>query len=164
MMQRAHGYRFLAVFVAIFTLLQLAAVTSRDYVADWLVAWPARFTLGALYPDDGVVVVANRIESQHVRLNILPGCEGTELFILLIAGVLAYPAGLRAKLRGLSLGLPLAFALNQLRVAALYGVVRDEPNLFDLVHGYLAPTALVVALGLYYWVWAGGATRSAAAA
>ena len=153
MPDRSRGYRFLAIFVAIFAALQLAAVTSRHYVGDWLVAWPAQFTLRALYAEDGIVVDENRIESQRVRLNILPGCEGTELFVLLVAGVLAFPAPWRAKLRGLALGLPLAFALNQLRVVGLYAVVRDHGSSFDLVHGYLAPTALVVALGAYFWLW-----------
>jgi exosortase family protein XrtM len=149
------GYRFLALFVVTFAALQLAAVASRYYVADWLVAWPAQFTLGALYPDDGLVVEENRIESRRVRLNILPGCEGTELFVLLIAGVLAFPSSWAAKLRGFALGLPLAFALNQLRVVGLYAVVRDHASAFDLVHGFVAPTALVVALGAYFWCWSG---------
>lgn len=162
MSQRAHGYRFLAIFVATFTVLQLAAVTSRHYVSDWLVARPAELTLAAVYPDDGVVVDANRIESARVRLNILPGCEGTELFVLLIAGIAAFPAPLRAKLLGLAVGLSLAFALNQLRVVALYAVVRDHLRAFELVHGYLAPTALVVALGAYFWLWTGRAARQQA--
>lgn len=153
MAKHARSYRFLAIFVAVFVALQLMAVTSRHYVADWLVAMPGGVTLRALYPDDGVTVDGNRIESGRVRLNILPGCEGTELFILLIAGVLAFPASWRTRLRGLVIGLPLAFALNQLRVVTLYAVVRDHASLFELVHGYLAPTALVVLLGTYYWFW-----------
>lgn len=157
------GFRFLAVFVVIFAALQLVTVTSRHHVSDWLVAWPAQHTLGALYPGDRVRVTANRVESQRVRLNILPGCEGTELFVLLLAGVLAFPASLLAKLRGLAIGLPLAFALNQLRVVLLYGIVRDQPTLFELVHGFLAPTALVVALGLYFFCWSARAATDAAA-
>jgi exosortase family protein XrtM len=143
------------IFVVTFAALQLAAVTSRYYVADWLVAWPAQFTLRALYPEDGVVVEANRIESRRVRLNILPGCEGTELFVLLVAAVLAFPAPWGAKTRGLAAGLMLAFALNQARVVWLYSVVRDHGSSFELVHGFIAPTALVVALGAYFWLWAG---------
>jgi exosortase family protein XrtM len=157
-MHRSRGYRFLALFVVTFAALQVAAVTSRHYVADWLVVWPAQFTLSALYPEDGLVVDENRIESRRVRLNILPGCEGIELFVLLIAGVLAFPAPWPAKLRGLALGLALAFALNQLRVVGLYAVVRDHGGAFDLVHGFVAPTALVIALGGYFWAWSGRAS------
>jgi exosortase/archaeosortase family protein len=161
MSARPRGYRFLAIFVATFAVMQLAAVSSRHYVANWLVAWPAQFTLGALYAEDGIVVDANRIESRRVRLNLLPGCEGTELFVLLIAGVLAFPAPWPAKLRGLAYGLTLAFALNQVRVIGLYAVVRDQAAAFDLVHGFVAPTALVVALGAYFWLWSGRAAHSA---
>jgi exosortase family protein XrtM len=162
MSRLTRGYRFLAIFVAAFTVLQLAAVMSRYYVADALVARPAQVTLGIVYPDDGVRVRDNRIESRRVRLNILPGCEGTELFVLLISAVLAFPASWRAKARGLAAGLTLAFALNQLRVVWLYAVVRDQPGAFELVHGFIAPTALVVALGAYFWLWSGRASRRGA--
>src|SRR5262245_26331835 len=162
MSHAARGYRFLAIFVALFAALQLAAVTSRHYVADWLVAWPAQFTLRALYPEDGVAVDENRIESQRARLDILPGCEGTELFVLLIAAVLAFPAPWRARAHGLASGLTLAFALNQLRVVWLYAVVRDHAGSFELVHGLIAPTALVVALGAYFWLWSGRVSPRAA--
>src|SRR5262249_41466915 len=100
-------------------------------------------------------VSANRIASSRVTLNILPGCEGTEVFLLLIAGVLAFPAGLPHRVSGLALGLPLAFAMNQVRIAALYAVVRDRADLFNLVHGYLGPAALVICLGAFYWLWTG---------
>jgi exosortase family protein XrtM len=158
MSDRSRGYRFLLLFVVTFAALQLAAVTSRHYIADRLVAWPAQFTLRALYPDDGLIIDENRIESRRVRLNILPGCEGTELFVLLVAGVLAFPARWPAKLRGLALGLTVAFALNQLRVVALYAVVRDHASAFELVHGFVAPTALVAALGAYFWFWSARAS------
>jgi exosortase family protein XrtM len=146
-------YRFIAIFAAIFALGQLAVVTSRTYVTDWLVAAPAGHTLAALFPSDGVSVAGNQISSQRVRLNILPGCEGTELFLLLCAGVLAFPARWPAKLWGLVAGLPLAFVLNQLRVVLLYSVVRDHSSQFELVHAYVAPTAFVVCLGMFYWWW-----------
>lgn len=140
-------------FAAIFVMGQLATVTSRLYVADWLVVAPARWTLAALYPSDGITVAANQISSNRARLNILPGCEGTELFLLLIAGVLAFPTSWRQRLQGLGLGLAIVFVLNQARVAALYAVVRDRASLFELVHAYVAPTALVVCVGAFYWLW-----------
>jgi exosortase family protein XrtM len=152
-------YRFVATFAAIFAAGQLATVTSRTYIADWLVAAPARWTLPAFFPGDSFHVTANHIASARAQLNILPGCEGTELFLLLIAGVLAFPTGWRQRFWGLSIGLAFAFALNQLRVAILYGVVRDHARLFNLVHGYVAPTALVVCLGAFYGLWTATQTR-----
>jgi exosortase family protein XrtM len=146
-------YRFIAIFAVIFTLCQLAVVSSRTYVADWLVAAPAGYTLAALFPSDGVLTAGDHISSQRVHLNILPGCEGTELFLLLCAGVLAFPARWPAKLWGLLAGLPLAFVLNQLRVVLLYAVVRDHGSRFELIHAYVAPTVFVVCLGTFYWWW-----------
>lgn len=157
---RAAGFRFLALFAAIFACGQLAIVSSRVYVSDWLVAAPAAYTLAALFPADAVVVDANTINSRAVRLNILPGCEGTELYVLLLAGVIAFPSGLRSRAWGLLLGLSLAFLLNQVRVVVLYVTVRDLPAWFGLVHAHLAPTALVIALGIYFTLWSAWASRT----
>jgi len=157
-MTRGGGIRFVALFALLFGALQLALVKTRAPVADWLVAAPAGWALARALPEDRVAVRANEVYSARVRLNVLPGCEGTELFFLLIAGVLAFPASWRAKLAGLALGLPLVFALNVLRVGALYVTVRDFPEQFELVHGYVAPTAFVALLGVFFWGWTARAT------
>jgi exosortase family protein XrtM len=152
------GLRFVLLFALLFGALQLGLVKTRSPIADWLVAAPAGWTLAKILPDDRVAVQGNQVHSQRVRLNILPGCEGTEVFFLLIAGVLAFPTSWRNKLRGLALGLPLAFGLNVARVIALYFTVRDAPAQFELVHGYVAPTALVACLGVFFWLWSARAT------
>jgi exosortase family protein XrtM len=151
--------RFVLLFALLFGALEAALVTTHAPIADWLVAAPAGWTLAKILPGDSVTAVANEVRSARVRLSILPGCEGTEVFCLLLAGVLAFPALWAAKAWGLALGLPLAFALNQLRVLALYLTVRDFPAQFELVHGYMAPTALVAGLGAFFWLWTAKARR-----
>jgi exosortase family protein XrtM len=160
-LSRLQGMRFVGIFALLFSVGQYATVSARTYIADWLVVAPSAWTLSALYPADGIVVDANSVVSQRVRLNVLPGCEGTELFILPVAGIAAYPASLRARATGLALGLPLAFALNQVRVLALYATVRDHPAHFELVHAWLAPTLLVACLGCFYAWWTSRALPAA---
>lgn len=158
------GVRFVLLFAVLFGVLQLALVWTRAPIADWLVAAPAGWALAHALPDDRVAVRANEIRSARVRLNVLPGCEGTELFFLLLAGVIAFPTSWRAKLAGLALGLPLVFALNIVRVAALYVTVRDFPAQFGLMHGYVAPTAFVALLGVFFSCWTACTPRGRAAA
>jgi len=153
------GLRFVVLFALAFGTLQLALVSTRAPAAEWLVAAPAAWALAHALPSDHVTVHANKIYSARVQLNILPGCEGTELFFLLLAGVVAFPAPWRAKTVGLALGLPLALALNVARVALLYVTVRDYPAQFELVHGYVAPTGFIVCLGVFFSWWT---ARSAA--
>src|SRR5262249_20569242 len=85
--------------------------------------------------------------------NILPGCEGTELFFLLFAGVVAFPASWRARVTGLAIGLPIVLVFNVFRVTALYAIVRYAPAEFELAHGYVAPTFFVVSLGVLFRAW-----------
>src|SRR5262249_31648104 len=125
----------------------------RAPLPRWLAAEPSGWLLARLVPEDGVTVSGNEVRSARVRLNILRGCEGTEVFFLFLAGVLAFPGRPRAKALGLAVGLRVVFARNQVRIAALYFTVRDFPEQFALVHGYVAPPALVACVGVMFWLW-----------
>jgi len=61
----------------------------------------------------------------------------------------------RRRLIGLGLGILLVFGLNQIRLVALFYAFRADPSLFDLLHGILAPIALVIAVALYVMYWMG---------
>lgn len=161
--QRAPDLRALLLFLAVFAALQLAMIRSegsafeRALIDEMTVAASAAL-LSQIYPSDGVRAAGYSIQSQRVRLNVLRGCEGTELYFLVIAGVLAIPASARSRCVALSAGLAVAYALNLTRIAALYATARDAREQFELLHAYVAPTALVAVLGLSLWLWASSQT------
>ena len=86
-------------------------------------------------------------------LNIVNGCDGTDMLFLLCAAFVAIPLRLRARVAGVALGGAIVYALNQVRVLALLYTQRGDPALFDVLHGYLAPLIMVVVLALYFQVW-----------
>lgn len=151
-------------FAALFGAMQLALIVSRAPVTTWLAAAPSGWVLARLVPGDQVTVNGSEVRSARVRLNILRGCEGTEAFFLLAAGMLAFPGRWRAKAFGLAVGLPLVFALNQVRIVALYFTVRDFPRQFALMHGYVAPTVLVACVAVVFWLWTSRSAPAHAAA
>jgi exosortase/archaeosortase family protein len=149
---------FVGVFAAVFTLLQLALLLAGEAGPQrWLVdvgtVQAAGFIMAWLDPAAGVQAEGHRLVTATARLNVLRGCEGTELYFLWIAAVLAFPARRACRAWGLLGGLALAFGLNQARVIGLFYVVRDYPTAFALTHGYLAPLGLVLILGISFWWW-----------
>lgn len=125
-------------------------------IEHWLMRYPTVSTAACLiewlFPGDGITSLEWTLRSTYVTLNIKRGCEGTELFILSAAAAYALQSPWRSRLLLLLAGLVLAFVLNQARIVALYWTVRNAPGLFELMHAYVAPTAMLLPLaGLLLW-------------
>jgi exosortase/archaeosortase family protein len=86
-------------------------------------------------------------------INVLSGCDGLEVMILLIAAMIISPLSWLAKLTGILSGLILVFLLNQLRLVTIFYAVRQNKQLFELVHGLIAPIILVALTGLFLAFW-----------
>jgi len=95
------------------------------------------------------------VEHLVIGITVLKGCEGTEVMFMLTAAFAAVVMPWRRRLIGLGLGILLVFGLNQIRLVALFYAFRADPSLFDLLHGILAPIALVIAVALYVMYWMG---------
>lgn len=114
--------------------------------------------------DPSVTVVEGPIIQGRFPMQIVLDCAALDVLALYIAAVLAYPASLRAKLVGASLGVMFLSALNIARIAALYFVGTHAPESFAVVHGDLLAFAMVAATLATFGIWArgrerGGATR-----
>ena len=146
----------LAIFVGVFALLQWAWGEARDSWVERLVIHqatvkPAAALVQWITPEANARAVAASIQAPGGGLNILNGCEGTEVMFLLIAAFAAVRLGWRQKLTGLALGLMLIFALNQARILALFYAYRNQRSLFDLLHTSVLPAVLIAAVALYFY-------------
>jgi len=90
-------------------------------------------------------------------------CSGGDAMVLCLGVLLAYPASWRERLRGISIGFALILALNILRIATL-SAVADNPPLFDLLHLYVWPAFLIVAVATYAFAWMHSVGKQRAAA
>ena len=151
------GLRVLC-FVVLFALLQSAyssglAQPLQRWVIESATVGSAAALLGWWVPELAVRAEGPRLASPGGGLNVLNGCEGTDVALLMLAAMLVAPLPWRARLVGMALGLPLVFALNQARVLALFFTWREGREWFDLLHGTLAPLLLVMLVGLFYIAW-----------
>lgn len=100
-------------------------------------------------PDVGAWAEGARIRAAGGGLNVLNGCEGTEVFFLLVAALLVSPLPWAWRLGGIAAGGVWVFAWNQVRLLALFHAHRTDREWFSLLHGLVGP-AVLIALTLLF--------------
>jgi exosortase/archaeosortase family protein len=157
-------------FGAVFVLLQagygaLRGTWVERLAIDTLTVQSAAWLIRTLTPEVAVQAVGTRLKAPGGGINIINGCEGTEVLFLLIAAFASAQLPWRARLGGLLAGTLLVFVLNQGRILALFYAYRSDKPLFDLLHGMVAPLLLIALSALFFMVWLEryGATRDSSA-
>jgi exosortase family protein XrtM len=154
---RAKELRFALIFLLLFFVMQFAYSASRGSLAEHLVidfatVQPSVAAINLIAPDAGAQAKGNRIVSPHGSLSVLNGCEGTETVFLLLAAIIAFKAPGLHKLKGAALGTLVVYALNQGRIIALFFAAQNDRKWFDLLHGFVAPT-LIIVLSVLFFLW-----------
>lgn len=93
---------------------------------------------------------ANLVVSSRAVLEVVRGCDGAGALFMLTAALLAAPLAMRVKGAGLATGLALVLLLNQARITGLYFVAAYHPTWFLLLHAYVVPSLLVLAVLLHF--------------
>lgn len=165
-LQRPEGFhlrgmelRFTLVFLLAFFLLQYGYSASRGsavehVVIDVATVRPSVAAINLIAPREQAGAEGHRIVSPQGGLNVLNGCEGTESIFLLLAAIVAFTAPWKHKLKGALLGTLFVYVLNQARIVALYFAAHHDRHWFDLLHGYVAPTLIIVMACLFFLWWA----------
>lgn len=104
-------------------------------------------------PATGVLPVGARLQAPGGGINIINGCEGADVMFLMMAAMLVAPISIKARFIGIVLGVLVVLALNQVRVIGLFYAYRMDRNLFDLLHGVVAPLMLILAVSGYFLLW-----------
>lgn len=144
-------------FAALYLLLQTGYQALREgpdtpWVIERGIVLPAAALIGGVLPADGVVAQGARLVWPGGRLQLLAGCDGFELLIMLVAATLVAPVSWRRGLFMLGVGGAGIWALNELRLFALYLSFRHWRESFDAVHTVWAPLLLLGALaGWFAW-------------
>ena len=84
-------------------------------------------------------------------MTIEAGCNGVEAMLVLLAGILAFPAPWRSKLIGLAIGAVAIQALNLVRIVSLFYLGQWDMKWFEWAHLYLWQ-ALIMLDALIVWM------------
>ena len=156
--QLRHPGLFVGLFAVMFCGLYALYVLVPDSLLRDLVYHQGICVVGAdvinlVAPAEQASAVGNTIVSQRAILEIVRGCDGAGAMFLLIAAVLAFPAGWKAKLGGLLGAVLFAYAVNQARVVTLYFVTAYRPELFTALHTFDLPTLVVLLYCIAFGAW-----------
>ena len=154
--------RFALKFVIGFAILMGAFEAARGtaferFVVEDVILLPTVKLIDAITPAEQVTLVGRSLVSPGATLHVTRGCEGVEMFLLLIAAILAFPASPRSRFRGLIFGSALAYMLSIARLMALHYVLRYSPGAWDVSHGLILPLAPIMMMALFFLRWSDSA-------
>ncbi|MEL7045051.1 MAG: exosortase H [Pseudomonadota bacterium] len=136
---------FSAVLLGLFTLELLEPVQAS--VIQPFTAMLADVSATLMMLTDEHVRASGRIIS-HAQtgfaVSIEAGCNGVEATIVLIAGVLAFPAATRDKLIAIAAGFVAIQVLNTLRIISLFYLGQWNVDVFTWTHLYLWPVLIML--------------------
>jgi exosortase H (IPTLxxWG-CTERM-specific) len=159
-------------FAILFVVILLAAFTfeltppGQAIVKPWtaLVADTSSAVIRAF--DGAAQSLGNMVYSSRTgfAMTIEAGCNGVEAMLVLLAGILAYPAPWRSKVIGLVVGAVAIQALNLVRIVSLFYLGQWDLKWFEWAHLY-AWQALIMLDALLVWMlWMRSVSRREGAA
>ena len=104
-------------------------------------------------PASAALAIGHEIIAPCGSLSILNGCDGIEAALLLVAAFIAAPMSTRCRLLGILAALPFVYFVNQMRVVLLFFAFCRARDMFPLLHGYVAPTGIIIACCVFFLVW-----------
>ncbi|WOJ95758.1 exosortase H [Congregibacter brevis] len=142
---RKFVFLFTALLLGLFTLELLDPVQAA--VIQPFTGWLADISAAIIIPFDEHVRASGRIIS-HTQtgfaVSIEAGCNGVEAAIVLIAGVLAFPASVKRKLAAISLGFLAIQVMNIARIISLFYLGQWNLDVFTWTHLYLWPVLIML--------------------
>ncbi|WP_439100476.1 exosortase H [Congregibacter sp.] len=136
---------FTGILLGLFTLELLDPVQAA--VIQPFTSWLADISAAIIMPFDENVRASGRIIS-HTQTNfavsIEAGCNGVEAAIVLIAGVLAFPASFKRKVVAITLGFLAIQVMNIARIVSLFYLGQWNLDAFTWTHLYLWPVLIML--------------------
>ncbi len=122
----------------------------------------AKISTAVIVPFDDTVIAQGRIlrdATTGFAVSIEAGCNGVEAAIVLIAGIMAFPASAQHRVIAILAGFMFVQALNIVRIISLFYLGQWSYTVFEWFHLYLWPVLImldVLVVFAIYLQWLGG--------
>lgn len=136
---------FAVVLVTLFSVEMLNPV--QEHVIVPFTAMLAKISAVLISPFDDSVIAYGKIlqfRDSGFAVSIEAGCNGVEATIVLVAAVLAFPAGWKARIAAIGLGFLTIQVLNIVRIITLFYLGNWDADIFSWVHLYLWPALIML--------------------
>ena len=91
--------------------------------------------------------------SNGFAMEVLDGCNGDDVAVLLWAAILAYPASWLQKGKGLLAGTATIYVINFLRIISLFYLGQYNRQWFEFAHLYVWESVFVLLTLTIFWMW-----------
>ena len=150
--------RFVLIFFVLLIGLMWLVVHSnvqQAFVMPWTALLAKISGSIVLFFDSNVVSYGNTLQNAKTGIGvaILPGCNAVEASIILISGVLAFPAPWRARLGGVVFGVMAVQLFNILRIISLFFLALWSDSWFYIAHTYLWQILIMLDVLIFWLVW-----------
>ena len=138
-------FLFCGVLGALFAIEMLKPV--QEAVIQPFTGLLAALSTAIILPFDDNVIAQGRIlrdATTGFAVSIEAGCNGVEAAIVLIAGIVAFPAAPRHKLIAILAGFFFVQALNIVRIISLFYLGQWNYTVFEWFHLYLWPVLIML--------------------
>jgi len=136
---------FGGVLIGLFTLEMLKPV--QETIIQPFTGLLAMLSTAIILPFDDSVIAQGRVlrdAATGFAVSIEAGCNGVEAAIVLIAGIMAFPARTTHKLVAISAGFIFVQALNIVRIISLFYLGQWNYSVFEWFHLYLWPVLIML--------------------
>lgn len=138
-------FLFCGVLAALFAIEMLKPV--QEAVIQPFTALLATISTAVILPFDDTVIAQGRVlrdATTGFAVSIEAGCNGVEAAIVLIAGIVAFPASLTNKVIAILAGFLFVQALNIVRIISLFYLGQWNYTVFEWFHLYLWPVLIML--------------------
>ena len=141
--------KFLLIFCSVLALLFAIEMLNpvQEAVIHPFTAVLANVSTAVILPFDDTVIAQGRIlrdATTGFAVSIEAGCNGVEAAIVLIAGILAFPASIQHKVIAILAGFVFVQALNIVRIISLFYLGQWNYTVFEWFHLYLWPVLIML--------------------
>lgn len=155
--------KFILCFAVLFGAFEASRGSAFErFVVEDLILVPTTALINNVTPNEHATLVGRVISSPGSNLNVTRGCEGIEMFLLLVAGIVAFPASWKRRLHGLLFGSILAYLLSVARLTALHYILRHSPSAWEALHGLVLPLGPIILMALFFMRWSSGISSAPA--
>jgi len=138
-------FLFCGVLAALFAIEMLKPV--QEAVIQPFTGLLATLSTAVILPFDDTVIAQGRVlrdATTGFAVSIEAGCNGVEAAIVLIAGILAFPASVKNKVVAILAGFLFVQALNIVRIISLFYLSQGNYTVFEWFHLYLWPVLIML--------------------
>jgi len=155
---KQQGKYFFLVFILlllVFFFLELLTIVQSTLVNPWTYFLSDISSFLVNIFDNNVIAYDNILRDSETgfAVSIAPGCNGVEAIIVLASAILAYPASIKNKLLGISLGFLAIQSLNVVRIISLFYLGQWNETLFNWAHSYIWQALIMLDVLIIYLFW-----------